>query len=86
MENVIITTPYITTPNYIGKILRETPKMYIVELTEKTFNKKQNNRFSHTFTNDVIKYHKEGFTPKIKRFWKKNNQEVNGTNKIIINL
>lgn len=85
MNNLLkIGTPSITTPNYLGRIIKETPKTFIIELTSITFEDKSNFKHTHKFSQDRIDYLKEGFKPRIKRFWKDNSKEIGGDMKIIL--
>lgn len=84
MKNLKISTPFITQPNYIGRIIRETPKTFIIELTSITFEDKSNFNNTHKFSNDRIEYLTDGFKPRIKKFWKDNCKEIGGDMKIIL--
>lgn len=84
MKKVKICTPYITTPNQKGIILRETPKMIIVKVTGKTFESKSSNTLTSKFNKAQKDWHMEGFEPFDKRFWKDTLLEVGGTSRLIL--
>jgi hypothetical protein len=76
-------TPSITTPNYIGEVVRETPEMWVIKLVKKTFEPKSSMVFTHTFNRAQQKHHNEGFVPTEKKFWKKSGREVGGERFIV---
>jgi hypothetical protein len=77
-NTVLIGTPRITTPNLVGKVIRETPKMFIVLITGKDFTAKSGKNFTHVFSKSEQKWFMENFKPYEKKFWKKNHLEVGG--------
>ena len=80
---VKIGTQYITTPNMVGEIVRETPKMIIVKVTGKTFKSKSSATLTHKFTKGEREWHLDRFKPYERRFWKDTGYEVGGTAHLI---
>ncbi len=85
MNNLLkIGTPFITSPNFKGRIIKETPKTLIIELLSPTFEDKSSLTLTHNFSQSQIEYFNDGFKPFTRRFWKDSCKEIGGNMKIIL--
>lgn len=77
MKKIKINTGFITNPNAQGIIVRKTPTMLIVKITNRTFEAKSSKVFTHRFSKEDIERFeiKEPFE---KRFYKTTGYEVGG--------
>ena len=73
---------YITEPNMIGELVRETPRMFVLKITKRTFEPKSSATFTHKFKANEREFYSKCF-PYEKRFWKETGIEVGGTSMII---
>ncbi len=87
MKKVIfkIGTEYITTPNAIGKLVRETPSMWVIKITKRTFEPKSSMTSTYKFTKTDKEYMKDAAVGKEKKFWKDSGKEVGGSWFIVSN-
>ncbi len=82
-KTIKIATRFITQPNEVGEIIRETPKTVIVQVTKRTFNDKRSaTGVIHKFTAGE----REWFGGELnlqRRFWKESGNEIGGQTRII---
>lgn len=75
---LFIGTPFITTPNFTVKVVKETPKTYVTEIVKINFSAKKSATLMHTFT----KGEREWFSSlkgQTRKFWKESRREIGGT-------
>ena len=79
--------PFITDPNCIGEIVKQTPKQLVIKLVKRTFEPKSNSAktITQTFTKAEKEWFTECFIPREMRFWKATGKQVGCGEWFIVN-